>query len=87
MEVWTSNQREPGRPQILPRTTYAQVIREIIATGSAIKCAAHKWVAKATDLTTWRNLKKHGGKKIQQSQTQSTNNGYFIGIRLPVVAT
>jgi hypothetical protein len=29
---WTSNLRKPGRPQILPRTTYAQATREIIST-------------------------------------------------------
>jgi hypothetical protein len=55
---WTSNPRKPGRPQISPRTTYAQAIHEIIPTSSPIEGAANKWTAKAKDKTTWRNLIK-----------------------------
>jgi hypothetical protein len=65
---WTSSDlRKPGRPQILPRTTYAQAIHEIIPTSSAIECAANKWTAKAKDKTTWRNLMKTWWEEIQQS--------------------
>jgi hypothetical protein len=55
---WTSNPRKPGSPQILPRTTYAQVIHKIIPTSSPIEGAANKWTAKAKDKTTWHNLIK-----------------------------
>jgi hypothetical protein len=34
---------KPGRPQISPRTTYAQAIHEIIPTSSPIEGAANKW--------------------------------------------
>ena len=55
---WTSNPCKLGCLQILPRTTYAQAIHEIIPTSSAIEGAANKWTAAAKNKTMWHKLIK-----------------------------
>ena len=52
---WTHHPRKVGRPQISPRTTYAQAIHAIIPLCDPAQGTAKTWVTVAKDKVDWRS--------------------------------